>query len=342
MEKHEIVIVGAGPAGLSAAVKCAKEGVKTLLIERRKIPSHKYSVVCALAGSNTLKKLYGIDASKFGGNPISNYAFFRHNYSVAGKINLNLNVKNFGIALTGKEFEEYMLGLADLNILQAIVTGCARKEGEIVLNLSNGESVKTKILIDASGPLREPSRMLGKGWNPKYSWTHMGYILEGVKPEEFGIDSETAANNFYPIDPYKQLADLVVEPLGQDKVGFTVHVLTSLRKKSIFPAEMPTGENLYSLCKNIAGETLSRIESEYREQIQKARKAHTYWGVLPHGIETPPYDDNLLIAGTAAGQGPYILDAGFLNFCLYGSMAGDVAVKAITEENYSKKLSEKI
>jgi Dehydrogenases (flavoproteins) len=30
---YEVVIVGGGPAGLSAGVRCANEGVKTLLVE---------------------------------------------------------------------------------------------------------------------------------------------------------------------------------------------------------------------------------------------------------------------------------------------------------------------
>ena len=36
--KYDVVVVGAGNAGLSAAVKCAVEGKKTLLIDQHNLP----------------------------------------------------------------------------------------------------------------------------------------------------------------------------------------------------------------------------------------------------------------------------------------------------------------
>ena len=37
-EKYDVVVVGAGNAGLSAAVSCAAQGKKTLLIEKHNLP----------------------------------------------------------------------------------------------------------------------------------------------------------------------------------------------------------------------------------------------------------------------------------------------------------------
>ena len=36
--KYDVVVVGAGNAGLSAAVKCVVEGKKTLLIDQHNLP----------------------------------------------------------------------------------------------------------------------------------------------------------------------------------------------------------------------------------------------------------------------------------------------------------------
>src|SRR2546422_2166429 len=41
MEKFEAIVVGAGPAGSTAAYGLAKAGMKTLLVERGKAPGHK-------------------------------------------------------------------------------------------------------------------------------------------------------------------------------------------------------------------------------------------------------------------------------------------------------------
>ena len=34
MLKYDVVVIGGGPAGMSASVECSKNGLKTLLIER--------------------------------------------------------------------------------------------------------------------------------------------------------------------------------------------------------------------------------------------------------------------------------------------------------------------
>ena len=34
MEKTDVVVIGAGPAGLAAAIKAAEENVKVILLER--------------------------------------------------------------------------------------------------------------------------------------------------------------------------------------------------------------------------------------------------------------------------------------------------------------------
>ncbi len=38
MEKYDVIIIGAGNGGLAAAATCAKEGLKTLLLEKHNIP----------------------------------------------------------------------------------------------------------------------------------------------------------------------------------------------------------------------------------------------------------------------------------------------------------------
>lgn len=57
----DVVVVGAGPAGSAAAKKCAEHRLKTLLLEKQKLPRHK---VCtgALMGSmtqNIVKEVFG-------------------------------------------------------------------------------------------------------------------------------------------------------------------------------------------------------------------------------------------------------------------------------------------
>lgn len=68
----------------------------------------------------------------------------------------------------------------------------------------------------------------------------------------------------------------------------------------------------------------STNRNEYRWRSYK----WTYWKI---------YDDNLLICGDAAGQVNPIEGGGIIEGMLGGMAAGDVAAKAIKEENYSKE-----
>jgi Dehydrogenases (flavoproteins) len=54
MEHYDVVVVGGGPAGLSAGVKCAENGVKTLIIEKDPIDTAKKSLDHLSAGSRRM------------------------------------------------------------------------------------------------------------------------------------------------------------------------------------------------------------------------------------------------------------------------------------------------
>ena len=41
MEQYDVLVVGAGPGGSSAARRCVKGGLKTLLVDRMKLPRRK-------------------------------------------------------------------------------------------------------------------------------------------------------------------------------------------------------------------------------------------------------------------------------------------------------------
>jgi len=59
-DDYDVVIVGGGPAGLSAGVRCANEGVKTLLIEKDPILKSRKSWVAASKKGREVVKDWGI------------------------------------------------------------------------------------------------------------------------------------------------------------------------------------------------------------------------------------------------------------------------------------------
>ncbi|MEZ4812777.1 MAG: FAD-dependent oxidoreductase [Caldisericia bacterium] len=55
-EKFDLIIVGAGPAGISAAIVAARAGIKTIVLERGEFPGSK-SVFGGVVYANEIAKI---------------------------------------------------------------------------------------------------------------------------------------------------------------------------------------------------------------------------------------------------------------------------------------------
>jgi flavin-dependent dehydrogenase len=57
----DIVVVGAGPAGTAAAKRCAEAGLKTILLEKKKLPRDKVcsGLIVGSAAQSLIKKEFG-------------------------------------------------------------------------------------------------------------------------------------------------------------------------------------------------------------------------------------------------------------------------------------------
>ena len=73
MKKVDVLVVGAGPGGSAAAKKCVDNGLKTLLIERRRLPRRKAcsGIIDNLAQNYVLENFGPIPAEVFGEPHIS-------------------------------------------------------------------------------------------------------------------------------------------------------------------------------------------------------------------------------------------------------------------------------
>jgi putative polyketide hydroxylase len=59
----EVAIVGAGPAGMSAAITLASNGIKTVLLERRTEPSPEPRATVASTGTMELLRRWGLEGA---------------------------------------------------------------------------------------------------------------------------------------------------------------------------------------------------------------------------------------------------------------------------------------
>jgi thioredoxin reductase (NADPH) len=112
-EEFDVVIIGAGPAGLAAAVTAASEGMRTLVVEERAVGGQ--------AGTSSL---------------IRNYPGFPRGVS-GGKLAFNAFQQAWSLGATFLFFRS--------------ATGLARDDGFLLLSLSDGSTIRTATVVIATG-----------------------------------------------------------------------------------------------------------------------------------------------------------------------------------------------
>lgn len=347
-DDYDVVIVGGGPAGLSAGVRCANEGVKTLLIERSPILTPR---ICWLAeareGIEKLRKI-GVEVKDIAVDYMDTFRLITRN-SKGNKAEGAISAKGYNLlgekdvacyCVDNQDVERALLNLTDkLGIKDKNgVVGAERKDGIVELKLANGETIKTKILIDASGPLREPSRMLGKEWNPRYMWTAYGFVVRGANIKERLMGGEhTTLCDWWPTLNHGEIGCLWIDPHGDDGAYVFIGTSTILDKRNPFtygypPFGLNAKEHAKAYLENVRNSYLNM--PEYKDIFKEAKIERDVWGLYTGEWETKPYDSNLLMAGVSAGHGTYWLGA-HMQSIIYGWDAGSVAVESIGNDDYS-------
>jgi len=82
---YDVIVVGGGPGGSTAARYCAKAGLKTLLIEKERLPRYKPCGGCLSAKT---VRLLGFDLS-----PVIETPFTEPNLPIVPKILFSSNLK---------------------------------------------------------------------------------------------------------------------------------------------------------------------------------------------------------------------------------------------------------
>jgi geranylgeranyl reductase family protein len=154
---YDVIAVGAGPGGATAAQFCAQVGLKTLLIEKEKIPRYK---VCGGCLSPKTVDLLGFDLSSVVENTIYEVKFtyrMEDPFSIESKEPMAFMVMRdqFDQLLVRKALER------GVEILEGVkVVGVEEKRHGVEVALSNGEKIDCEYLIGADGPESVVARTL--------------------------------------------------------------------------------------------------------------------------------------------------------------------------------------
>ena len=300
---YDIVIVGAGPAGLNAGYCAAKQGASVLILDKKKELGKP--VRCAEAVVEDILIDHNIKTTK---EIVSNYVNSLTCISSKGK-QITFRSDTKGCILDRVKFEQFLGDRAEEQNakiqLQTTVVGLNRKE--LVITKNNGktrDTIKGKIIIAADGVESRIGRWAGIDTTLKVQDIAVcyQYLLSGLE-----LDAQTV--EFYWGRKYSPHGYIWVFP----KSGASANVgIVTIGKGN---------KDLKSI--------LDKFVTKRAPNSKKIRKTT---GCVPQGM--PPerlVKDNVVLIGDAARVAIPVTGAGIGNALSTGKWAGEIAGEIIAD-----------
>ena len=303
----DLVIVGGGPAGSSAAFEAARQGISVAIIEKEKAIADtvRTSGVTWIQDMNE----FGIPEDCF--NPIRNYAFCSPNNTVTIKsptpMAAVLDVRRTYRWLARQAEKRGAEIFPDTTVKKAVknmqgdITGviCTSKKKDIVF--------RSKVVIDASGF----ASVVARSMNLVTQWNRFGAGAEFEARAE-NVDKDTWW--LMVGQKYSPAGYAWIFPVGKDTVRIGVGIA-----KPESPVD-PT-ERLKEL--------LVAREGPIRN-LGRITPIEFHYGLIPNdGTSRKTAYNNLILVGDSAGQANPLVLEGIRYAIRFGRVAGSVAAAAI-------------
>ena len=295
----DILVVGAGPAGSSAASEAAKYGAKVLLIEKKRIIGEP--VQCA----EFISKLIFCEVE------ISRDSVVQEIRGMRTHLPNGEYVESCspGYMLNRSMFDkELAMKAAENGVEVRINTLCSSKKGEKILINENGkkELIIPKVIIGADGP----KSTVGKWLNS----LNRNFII--------------GMQHSVPLVPILDFTDVYF-----DKDFFGGYGWLFPKGKS---ANVGIGIKYESISK--ISKSLSNILKKFVKTLEKGGKVKnspffTTSGLIPVGGPLKTVKNNIMLVGDAAGQTHPITGGGIAQAVICGKIAGKIAAQAIQKED---------
>jgi digeranylgeranylglycerophospholipid reductase len=310
----DIVIVGGGPAGLSAAWSAAKKGICVAVLEREEAIGHSIRT----SGVTWIKeaKSFGIPSDCY--NPIRNYSF----YSPNNHVTLTSSEPQAAVLDVRRtyQFLAYQAANAGADIFVrtnviSILDENGKLAGVKATSIKDDLVFHSKLVIDASGFYS----VIGKNTGTVSQWKRFGV---GAEFEAYvdTIDPET----WYLMvgQQYSPAGYAWIFPLGKNKVRIGVGV--GKPESQIDPTQR----------------LLELIDKKPRPigSLGRIVPIEFHYGLIPNeGLTHTTIADNLLLVGDAAGQANPLVLEGIRYAIEFGRVAGHVGAEAILKNDTSKE-----
>jgi digeranylgeranylglycerophospholipid reductase len=327
---YDIVIVGAGPAGSSAAFSAAKTGARVALLEKEETIAQTVRT----SGVTWMDSIREFEIPEYCYNPVRNYGFC----SPGNEVMISSNTPMAAVLDVRKTYRWLAEKAKKQDVelyTSTTVTNATRSPHGITLHTTSSKEeilFHAKIVIDASGFQSVVAKSLGL----VTQWKRFG------AGAEYEVEVENADPDTWWLmvgQDYSPAGYAWIFPLGGKIVRIGVGV--GKPESTLDPTER---------LEQIMQKKLGPIA-----KLGKITQIEFHYGLIPNdGLSRKTVFDNLILVGDTAGQANPLVLEGIRYAIRFGRVAGDVAAAAILsgdlsekslkpyEENWKKAIQKKI
>lgn len=318
-EKFDIVVVGGGPAGLSAAYAAAKGGAKVVLFEKDQSIAHSIRT-SGVTWISEMERL-GIPSKFY--NPIQNYRFVSpsNDILITGNVSKScvLDIRGMYQHLAFLAAKEGVQLMVKSNVIDVI------KDGDRVVgvkaNTPKGRlTVRSTLVIDASGFSTSVGRKAGVAGQ----WKRYGV---GAEYECYCDDIDSTTWVLMVGQKYSDAGYAWSFPLSTNRVRIGVGIG---RPES-------NAEPLDKLHEIIE----KRFKPLDALRDGKIQPIELHYGFIPNeGVRRNSIADGLVLVGDSAGQSNPLVLEGIRYAIDFGRLAGKVGADSLSENSDKESLLE--
>ncbi len=303
---YEVIVVGAGPGGSAAAEKCAKYGLKTLLLEKEKLPRDK---PCGgiFRNSEYLVNLYGSEINEIIERRINEVDVYFN-----GKLKFS---KKYDLEVFLRKKLDYFITKIAIKSGAEVIDKCGVKDvvvgrNKVQISTEKGMFI-SKVIIGADGVNSIVAKKTGlnQGW--------------GKKEVSFAMESEIKMSN-------KEI---------EKRYG---NCITSYTHSNFLGYEWVIPKNN---CVNIGLGTSVSKSSNLKEQFVnlakrldiKMKPADIKAHLIPLKLLKKTYKERVLLCGDAGGFVNPLTGGGIETAIKSGRAAADICNEAIENNDFSLK-----